>query len=297
MELPKFIFQAKENLVEKSWGGDWIPLLKGFKQSGIGESWEFSAHPSNPSEVLVKGKIVSMIELVSAARKEVLGKLAEKYTNFPILVKLLDVRERISVQVHPSDNDAKTLGESDLGKDEGWLMLGQGIVYVGLKEDLTKLEPSEELIEKLNRFEAVKFETFKIPAGTIHFAENARILEVSTNSNLTYRIYDFGGREVQLDKAKKVANTRKSEISEIKGERGKLEMEKFAVEVIEVSGTVSLSTNAVFNILFSVDGYTILRSEGEIADLHKGYSCLIPATTQEYEVESDRSILVKIYAK
>ena len=134
MKLPSFIFQARENLVEKVWGGYWIADLKGLKVfEKIGESWEFSAHPSRPSEVLVNGNRLRFSDLVSAARKEILGRLAEKYRSFPILVKILDVRDRISVQVHPSDDVARELGEDEPGKDEGWIILEKGRVYVGFK--------------------------------------------------------------------------------------------------------------------------------------------------------------------
>lgn len=60
MELPKFIFQATENLVERPWGGEWISLLKGFRRRGIGESWELSAHASNSSQVLLKKKVAKL---------------------------------------------------------------------------------------------------------------------------------------------------------------------------------------------------------------------------------------------
>ena len=303
MELPKFIFQARENLVEKPWGGEWIAMLKGFRQSGIGESWEFSAHPSNPSDVLIGGKAVSMIELFAKAKREILGELADKYAEFPILVKLLDVNGRISVQVHPSDKVAASLGESEAGKDEAWLLLGNGTIYVGFKDDVEfeELEKivsneKEKVLELLNKFNASQYDTFLIPAGTVHCAENARLLEVSTNSNITYRICDFSGRGEQLDKARKALNTKKTSDYEIRGKRGKIEMDRFVAELVEVSGVVEFEITT-FNILVAVGGYAILRSEKEVADLHKGYSCLIPAATKKYTIEGDRAKVVRIYPK
>jgi len=301
MELPRFIFQAREILVEKPWGGNWIAMLKGFRQSGIGESWEFSAHPSNPSEVLIKGEVISLSELFTKAKEELLGSLADKYTSFPILVKLLDVNSRISVQVHPSDKVAATLGEEDPGKDEAWLMLNSGIIYAGFKRDVefTEIEQivaseKEKIFELLNKYEAKPNDTFIIGAGIVHCIEKAKILEVSTNSNLTYRICDFAGRGENLDKAKKALNLHKSHDYEIRGKRGKIETEKFCVEVLDVKEELEFNIDA-FNIVFSADGFAILKSQDEIADLQKGYSCLVPAKTKSFTVQSENAKIIRIW--
>jgi len=301
MKLPAFLFQARENLVEKVWGGHWIANLKGLKVfEKIGESWEFSAHPSRPSEVLVNGRKLRFLDLVSMAKKEILGKLVEKYSSFPLLVKILDVRERISVQVHPSDDVAKALGEEEPGKDEGWIILGSGKVYLGFKEDVEVVTPDElreDVLSRLNEYDAEFLDTFMIPAGTIHSAEDVRILEISSNSNITYRIYDFRGREVQIEKAMKALNFARSKEKEVRGKKGRLEMLGFAAEVLEVSGSVDISTGEVFNLLFCLDGSVILKSVGERAELKKGFSCLVPAVTGRYRVEGDDAMIVRIYAK
>ncbi len=300
--LPRFIFQARENLVEKPWGGEWIALLKGFR-GRIGESWEFSAHPSNPSEVIVNGKSISLVELFSKHKKEILGDLAEKYDYFPILVKLIDVKERLSVQVHPSNRVAEALGESDRGKDEAWMCMSDGKVYVGFSRDVSP-EELEEIVKEnpedvlglMNEFDARMYDTFTIRAGTIHCAEGVRLVEVSTNSNVTYRVADFSGRVEQLDKAKKALNFKKSEEYEVRGERGKVEMEKFCMELVEVSGSAEFEIDT-FNILVGVEGFSLLKSGGETAELHKGYSCLIPAAAGQYSIISDVAKVVRIYPR
>ncbi|MBS7248437.1 MAG: hypothetical protein KIH04_09195 [Candidatus Freyarchaeota archaeon] len=301
MKLPRFVFQAGENLVEKDWGGYWIPELKGVAASGrIGESWEFSAYPSRPSEVLVWGRRVKFPELVAVAGQEILGALSEKYSSFPILVKLLDVRGKLSVQVHPSDEVAELFGETDPGKSEGWVALGEGKVYVGFKEDTCAdeiKEKPEKTPLKLNEFRAELLDTFMIPAGTVHFAENVRLLEVSTNSNITYRVFDFEGREVQLERAIRAMRFSRSRESEVRGEKGMFEMANFGLETIKVNGSAELSTEDAFNILFCVNGDVMLRSGGEKARLRKGYSCLVPAVTGKYTIEGEQAIVIKIYAK
>lgn len=301
MKLPRFVFQAGENLVEKNWGGCWIPELKGVVASGrIGESWEFSAYPSKPSEVLVGGRRVKFPELVAVARQEILGVLSEKYSSFPILVKLLDVRGKLSVQVHPSDEVARLFGETDPGKSEGWIALGEGKVYVGFKEntcaDEIKEKP-EKTPSKLNEFRAELLDTFTIPAGTVHFAENVHLLEVSTNSNITYRVFDFEGREVQLEKAVRAMRFSRSRESEVRGGKGKFEMAEFGLETIKVDEVAELSTEDAFNILFCVDGDVTLKSGGEGAMLRRGYSCLVPAATGKYTIKGKQTTVIKIYAK
>lgn len=301
MKPPKFIFQAEENLVEKDWGGYWISKLKGLPSSRkVGESWEFSAHPSKPSKVLLGKSVFSFQDVFSLMRREILGTLSEKYSYFPILVKLLDVNDKISVQVHPSDEVAKLLGEEDPGKSEGWIILKEGKVYAGFKEDVDPEEirkNPEKTLTKLNEFKAKFLDTFKINAGTVHFAEETRFLEISTNSNITYRIFDFKGREVQLEKAIKAMNTSKSNENDIKGEKGWLEMERFAAETIEVKGQIELNTNKTFNLIFCLDGKIKLESEGETSELKKGYSCLIPAATKKYTIEGKQAKIIKIHAK
>jgi|GEM_PF-657653 mannose-6-phosphate isomerase len=306
MTLPKFLFQAKENLVEKPWGGEWISLLKGFRKSGIGESWEFSAHPSNPSEVLLAGQSVSVTELIAKHREELMGKLADKYTTFPILVRIVDVEGFTDIHVHPSDKVASTFGETESGREEGLLMIGGGIIYAGWKDDMSidefdswldEIESAKDILEKLNRFELSPHDTLHIPSGILHSIEKGRFIEVSTNSILTYVLHDGNEKTSDFEKVKKALKFKKSEEFELKGKKGLLDTDRFKIEILEVAGAESFSTDGVFHILISVDGYSFLKSDGEIVDLHKGYSCLIPAATENYEIQSDKASIVRIIPK
>ncbi len=295
MELPSFIFQAQENLVERPWGGEWIAMLKGFRQSGIGESWEFSAHPSNPSQVLVKGQQMSMLELFARYREELLG--VEKYQKFPILVRIADVAGSAPVHVHPSDKVAESLGESEGGVEAIWLTFSKGQVYAGFKEDVKiedleqKLEEDFDFRELLNKFSSAPYDTYILKPGIPHAAESIRVLEVSSNSTLVY----FFKKE-DFEKVKKALKTNKVEEYEIRGKKGKAETESFGVEVIEVSGSAEIKTGGVMNIIYAAEGYFLLKGE-EVADLHRGYSCLVPASTDSFTVESESGKIVRIYLK
>lgn len=297
MELPSFIFQAQENLVERPWGGEWIALLKGFRQAGIGESWEFSAHPSRPSTVLVKGQQMSMLELFSKFKDELLGKAAEKFTKFPILVRLIDAASSLPAHVHPSDKAAGNLGEKEGGVESVWLVFNKGKVYAGFKEDV-KIEELEEKLKDedfdvkslLNSFETSPYDTFIIPPGIPHAGENLRVLEVSSNSILAYFLKE------DFEKVKKVLNTKKVEDFEVKGKKGKAEAKNFGLEVIEVTGSAEINTGGVMNILYAAEGYFILKGK-EVADLHRGYCCLVPAATESFTAESESGKIVRIYLK
>ncbi|MDI9646574.1 MAG: hypothetical protein QFX40_07810 [Archaeoglobales archaeon] len=300
--LPNFIFQAKENLVEKPWGGEWIALLKGFK-GRFAESWEFSAQTSNPSEVIVGGKTISMVELFSRAKEEILGNLASKYSKFPLLVKIIDVSGRMDVMVNPSDRVAEMLGEKDSGKFAGWICLSDGKVYAGLKRDVS-LEELERIVgdkkdsflEILNEYSATPFATFLISPGLIYCAENLRFIEISTNSNLSYTLLDFSRKGSQVEKALKAVNLKKSEDFEIKSEKGRISTESFCAEVVEVFGSKEFEIST-FNILVAIEGFSILKSSKETAELHKGYSCLIPASAQRYSVISEKATILRIYPR
>lgn len=292
MELPKFIFQASENLVEKPWGGEWIALLKGFRKKGIGEAWEFSAHPSNPSQVLLKKNIAKLTEVIIEAKKEILGKLSEKYQNFPLLVKIIETTERLEPHLHPSAKIAESLGESDGGKMKAWIMVS-GNAYIGFSEDFT-LEKFEEIRkegaiwEKMNSFSATAYDTFLIPCGVLHSVESARFVEISTNAELSFSIND--------DRIKKAIKLSKTEDFEVKGKRGRIETEFFGAEVLDVVGRVDFAIDT-FNILLCLEGYAMLRSEKELVDLQKGYSCLVPAITANYSIQSEKAKVLRIYPK
>lgn len=293
MELPNFIFQATENLVEKPWGGEWISLLKGFRKKGIGESWEFSAHHSNPSQIFLKKGPVKLTELFVEAKNEILGELSDKYTSFPLLVKLVDASERLDLHVHPSAKVAESFGESEGEKLKAWIFL-KGTALIGFSENLTP-ENFEEILgneklalEKMNRFEAGTFDTFIIPPGVLHTAENARIIEISTNSELTYALND--------EKSKKAIKIDRTDDFEIKGKKGRVETDFFIAEIIDVAGKADFNINT-FNLLLCLDGYALLRSEKGFADLQKGYSCLIPASTGSYTIQSEKAKVLRIIPK
>ena len=259
-------------LKKKEWAGNRLGKFKGVE--GVGESWEVSTHFSGISSVIYNGKVVLLSEFVRKF-EEVLG-----FNEFPIMVKFLDVGRMLSVQVHPSDEMAKELGEKDRGKSEGWIALSSGKVYLGMR-DYSK----EATVDNLVVFEAEPFDTFPIYPGTVHTAEDVLLLEVSTPSDLTYRIYDPYGRETHAEKAKKC-------VREVRVSRGrmKLEMDEFCAEVIELGGERSFVDGRV-NVLASLSD-VVIKSKNSVS-LRRYESCIV-LPNNEYVVEGE-GFVVRIY--
>lgn len=205
------------------WGGD--KLFKWGKSSPkpiIAESWELSFHPDGLS--LIDGGKYDGQALMDVVSKDDLGKKVNKFPFFPMLVKLIDARDNLSIQVHPSD-DYALKNENSYGKTEMWCVLeameGAGL-YVGFKkdeniEDVEKALKEGTLLEKLNFFEVKKGDVYFIKSGTIHaIGKGVTLIEIQQSSNLTYRLYDYNRvdkngnpRELHIDKALKVIDLNK----------------------------------------------------------------------------------------
>ena len=188
------------------WGGERIArsFHRTVNQSRVAESWEMSDRADAMSVVMngpLKGK--TLHQLVEEMGEKLLGE-HQKFDRFPLLLKIIDAKENLSIQVHPDEATAPALGGEP--KTESWIMLDDGAVYVGLKKEVTQKEfleavahkKAEELIEKLD---LKKGETVYIPGGRVHsICAGSLIYEIQQNSDTTYRLYDWGrkGRELHL---------------------------------------------------------------------------------------------------
>ncbi len=218
MEIVKLYPECKDNI----WGGTKLKEKYGKSSDKeiVAESWELSFHKDGPTR-LENGKTLQEV-----ATKADLGANCEGFPFFPMLAKLIDAKQDLSVQVHPSDSYALK-HENSFGKTEMWYIVeadeGAGI-YLGFQKDVTKAEYEEAiknhtLTDLLNFFKVKAGECYFIPSGTIHaIGEGCLICEIQQNSNLTYRVYDYGRkdkngneRELHVEKALKVTNLSKYE--------------------------------------------------------------------------------------
>lgn len=314
--LAKSFIKPIPNLVEKSWGGDLIEQFKQIKPTGrkIGESWESSAYPGTSSKVIVKGIEVPLIHLINQSPDSILGeKISSKFRGeMPILLKFIDSKSDLSVQVHPTDEQAEELGEAGFGKNESWLILDSkdnSGIYLGFKEEASDIESID--VEKMNFIPVKPGDLFKIPAGTIHaIGSGIFLFEIQQSSDLTYRVWDWDRlpkRELHLKKAEKVMNFKISTIDEFKvpvegepaGEVILIDTPYFTLSTSNLAkGDVSEeSTEGSFRILVSLEGEVEVISGNEVERLCKGESLLVPASLNSYKIKatSDARILKSWY--
>lgn len=184
------------------WGGRRLKdeFEKELDLEALAETWECSTHPDGPS--YVSGGVFDGMKLADVLQlhPEYLGERHKGETALPILIKLIDAKQDLSVQVHPNDAYAREFEGGQLGKDEMWYVLdagkGASLVY-GLNQDCTKEQLSQALAEGtvmryLQKVPIHKDDLFFIRAGTIHaIGAGALVAEIQESSNLTYRLYDY----------------------------------------------------------------------------------------------------------
>ena len=297
-----------ENLYyEKIWGGrDFESFRENLPHGDIGESWDIACHHNGMSIVsngYLKGKTFE--ELIKEYGTELLGESFEN-KEFPLLVKLINSKEKLSVQVHPSDEYAKRV-ENSLGKTEAWYVVdakpGASLI-VGTKNcDKAIFEKAireGKTEEYLNKIEVKKGDCFLINSGLVHaICEGVIIAEIQQSSDITYRIYDYGRpREIHVEKSmdvidfnlKPINASGKKLVSFCGYEKGS---EYFTIEKYVVSSEVSENSDInKFFIFTCVDGKgTIISEDGTKMDILKGDSILIPAKLGKYTIQGELTLL------
>lgn len=303
------------------WGGTRLRDDFGLKTdiNPVAEGWMLACHKDGMNTIdggEYGGKTLESV-IEDGGKAKIAGTNSEKFPYFPVLIKLIDAKDNLSVQVHP-DNEYAAKVEHEFGKTEMWYVLdaapGATLIY-GFKNKIGKEEfkqaiESNTLLDVLNVVEVKKGDMFFIEAGTVHaIGKGALIAEIQQNSNSTYRVYDYGRlgkdgkpRELHIQKAIDVSKTepakygtkpfgKKEKISG--GTRQMLtECPLFSVYNYGLNGKVELNANEEsFNHILIVDG------SGKIdgREFKKGDSFFVPANYGDYEIEgSGEFILTKI---
>jgi mannose-6-phosphate isomerase len=309
------------------WGGSRLndDYSKGVNTETLGETWECSTHPDGPSEVAsgeYKGMLLSDL---LREHPEYLGTHPRTKGELPILVKLIDAKKDLSVQVHPDDDYAMEHENGSLGKTEMWYVLDAAkntkITY-GFHHDVSKkaLRKSiaEGTVEKyLQRVEAKKDDVFFIEAGTVHaIGAGALIAEIQQSSNLTYRLYDYNRidkdgktRELHIDKALDVANLKSSAepkqplrvlkyrhgcASELLCRCKYFQVERWLVNTERYRDMADFSTGSnSFEVLLCTNGCGALFEENgsETIRFIKGDCIFVPANSVELKIHGRANIL------
>lgn len=310
--LYPFLFEP--NLHTVVWGGDRLCPYKGLPQKGepIGESWEVSAVPSSTNVISNGGKAGrDLISVINENPAQILGKsVAKRYDNkLPLLVKFIDAKKDLSIQVHPNDEMAQRVhGKS--GKTEMWYIidaLPNSYLYAGFKSSITEYEYKKRIAdgsitEVLAKHEVKPGDVFYLPAGRVHaICSGILLAEVQQSSDLTYRIFDYNRpgldgkpRELHTDLAAQALNFHVEDeyrtIYKEEGNKSNLVIDSpyFSVRVTEMTGTFHRNLMKYDSFIISMcikgDCKIVIRSTGDEIVFREGNSCLIPAAIADYDV-------------
>lgn len=299
-----------ENLYyERIWGGRDLEKFRNNVPEGcIGESWDIACH-RNGTGIIENGELkgLSFKELIDKYGEEVVGRKISK-DNFPLLIKLINSKDKLSVQVHPDDKYAKEV-ENDLGKTEAWYVVdaeeGASLI-VGTKDcdkEIFKKAIEDGCLEPyLNKIPVKKGDMFYVQSGLVHaICEGVTIAEIQQSSDTTYRVYDYNrGREIHVEKALDVINF------DLKCENSKgitiyeegfdktilCLSEFFAIEKYEVkSKAIENSDLDRFFLFTCVEGNGKIVSSGNELEIKLGDSILIPASLGKYTLEGNFTLL------
>jgi mannose-6-phosphate isomerase len=271
----------------------------------VGEAWILSDRDDHPSKVTdgkLKGKTIS--ELLELSPQQLMGKFADKFKRFPLLLKFLDCQQVLSVQVHPSDQLTKYIPKGDSGKTEAWVVLETGekaVIYAGLKPGTTEstLRASlkqHKVADDLASFKPKVGDSVLIEAGTVHTLNDVVVFEVQENSDVTYRLYDWDRvdektgkpRDLQVEKAIACIDFTKTAIGPVKPivkldepvhSEKIIENEHFNLWRLNSQYPFMVGKQATPRVLVCIDGEGELETNNDFYSFKKGEVMLLPAVT------------------
>ena len=269
----------------------------------IGEAWILSDrddHASRVAEGPLKGSTLQ--QLMEQAPEELLGRLAGRFDRFPLLLKFLDASQKLSVQVHPSDQQTAYLPEGESGKTEAWVVLkagAEGRIYAGLRPGATvdvlrKALADKTIADHLASFEPTPGDAVLVPAGTVHTLGDVVVFEVQENSDVTFRLYDWDRndpktgepRPLQVDQALACVDFGQGEIGPVKpvveattsSLRERLfRCEQFSVWRIRGLSPFNVGARDVPRMLVGLGGEGRLEHAGKSYEISEGDVMLLPA--------------------
>jgi len=291
------------------WGGSKICSFKEIMpiQDGIGESWEISNVENNVSIVAnghLKGK--SLGDLIEIYGADLLGKkVYERFgKSFPLLIKFIDAKDALSIQVHPDDKLAKERHNS-FGKTEMWYVIDAtpgAFLYSGFAKQLSpeqyiKSVEDNSFTGMLAKHEAHSGDVFLLPAGRVHsIGAGCFIAEIQQTSDITYRIYDFNRkdaegnpRELHTELAKDAIDYRVYQNYKLKYTHREntiqtlVDCPYFTTNLIETEEDkeIDLNERDSFSIYICMQGrFSLTDDSGNIIEIHQGQTVLIPAITK-----------------
>ncbi len=308
------ILKLRPSCKDYLWGGRRLIEEYGKEYEGevLAETWELSCHPAGPS-FIANGKYAgkTLQQFIETEGKEVLGKNCRRFRDFPILTKFIDARDNLSIQVHP-DNRYALKNEGEYGKTEMWYVMDAGedaFLYYGFKKEISTEEFAERiekdtLLEVLNAVPVQKGDVLFIESGTIHaIGKNILIAEIQQNSNVTYRVYDYGRvgkdgkkRDLHIEKALAVTN-RVPMIRDKNSYPHIADCDYFTVDKLNLDGCVMKKmegnvSDVSFASILMLGGEGKITSGSETVSFCKGDSFFLPAGSGAYMIEGSCDALI-----
>ncbi len=317
------ILKFEPILKDKIWGGRKLHTIlnKESESPNVGESWEISDVDGDCSVVNsgpYKGE--DLKTLLSKYKDELVGK--SNYNRFgdkfPLLIKFIDAKEDLSVQLHPNDELAKRKHNS-LGKTEMWHIIQadpEANIIIGFNQAVDEKAYQKYVLNKnikeiLNYENVSEGDTFFVHSGLIHaIGKGVMLAEIQQTSDITYRIYDWdrvdtNGQERELhqkdaleaidfksDKSYKINyQSKKNEITDL------VKCEHFTTNVIEIDKTMTLYHNEFdsFVIYICLKGEVVIRGKMNAHKINEGETILVPATLKEVFLETNNAKLLQVY--
>ncbi|MBF0698577.1 mannose-6-phosphate isomerase, class I [Streptococcus danieliae] len=309
MSEPLFLESVMQ---EKIWGGRKLQDVFGYElpSDKVGEYWAISAHPHGVSTVKNGVYQGQKLDDLYAEHRDLFGNRPEPV--FPLLTKILDANDWLSVQVHPDDQYGLA-HENSLGKTECWYVLdaepGAEIIYgheAQSKEELCQQIESQNWEQLLTKVPVKVGDFFYVPSGTVHaIGAGIMILETQQSSDVTYRVYDFerideqgNRRELHIDQSVAVstigqpANSRPASL-----QLGNLTStllvanDFFVVYKWDLVGPVSFHQQADYYLVSVLEGQGSLAVDGQTYSLQKGDHFILPNNVKDWTFDGDLSLI------
>lgn len=307
------ILKLKPSCKDYLWGGQRLAEEYGIEYNGeiLAEAWELSCHPDGPS-MIANGPFAgkTLKEYIDMEGREVLGRHCRRFRDFPILIKFIDAKQNLSVQVHPN-NQYALRNEGQFGKTEMWYVMDAkegAFLYYGFKREVSREEfarriQEDTLLEVLHAVPVQKGDVLFIESGTIHaIGQDIMIAEIQQNSNVTYRVYDYGrvgkdGKKRDLHIKKALAVTKRVPIVKNSSYPHVADCDYFTVDKLNLDGRMmkkmeGMVTEDSFVSILVLDGEGRITSGEESLTYRKGDSLFLPAGSGAYQIEGSCDALV-----
>lgn len=299
---------------ERIWGGEKLTTF-GYEipSNHTGECWAFAAHENGQSLVKngqYKGKTLSGLW---NDHRELFGNI--EGDRFPLLTKILDANDDLSVQVHPNDEFANNYENGELGKTECWYIIdcaeGSEIIFghhAKSKDEFAQLVNDGEWEKLLHKITVTPGEFYYVPSGTIHaIGKGILILETQQNSDTTYRVYDYdrvddngNKRELHIEKSIQVAtipsyepkiDAKEFTIDDLKVTTF-IENEFFSVHKWDLTGEVSLRQDKPFQLVSVIFGEGTIIADNQTFLFKKGDHIMLPSGLGDFTLSGKSELIV-----